>query len=247
VAIPASPEILLKPAPPGQPDAVDYNPRVRFFEIFLVLLVAFGSSVANALNVLIHPLRAPLQYTNFSTFLRILHEAGGLLLLGYIFSRSRRRLSDIGLRWSASDIGVGLLLFLLAYTCYAGSYRVFVLLHYLAFNSVSSPQVHREYLTNPLLFVLPYYLLNPFFEELIVRAYLMTEVTALTGSAGLAIAVSVLFQTAYHLYYGWVVALSIGCVFLVFSAYYAKTRRALPIIVAHACMDLVGFFSIISR
>src|SRR5438045_123443 len=38
-------------------------------------------------------------------------------------------------------------------------------------------------------------LINPFFEELIVRAYLMTEVKFLTGSATLSIAASVGLQT----------------------------------------------------
>jgi membrane protease YdiL (CAAX protease family) len=247
VADPGLPEILGESPPPCQPGVADQSTRLRLFEVFLILFMALGTSVANALNVLVHPLRTPLQYTNFSTFLRILHEAGGLLLLGYILSRSRRRLSDIGLRWSASDIGIGFLLFLLAYACYGASYRAFASLHFLAFNSVSSAQVPREYLANPILFVLPYYLLNPFFEELIVRAYLMTEVIALSGSTALAIAVSVVFQTIYHLYYGWVVALAIGCSFLVFSAYYAKTRRALPIVVAHACMDLLSYLFIISR
>jgi len=57
--------------------------------------------------------------------------------------------------------------------------------------------------------VIPFSLLNPFFEELIVRAYLMTEIMDLTGSAMLAIATSVLLQASYHLYYGWFGALAL--------------------------------------
>jgi len=80
-------------------------------------------------------------------------------------------------------------------------------------------------------------LLNPFFEELIVRAYLMTEIGELTGSWILAVGVSVVFQAGYHIYYGWPVAVSLGFQFLVFALYYAKTRRAAPIILAHGIFD----------
>ena len=83
-------------------------------------------------------------------------------------------------------------------------------------------------------------LLNPFFEELIVRAYLMTEIRELTGSAWLAGAASVALQTAYHLYYGWERALSLGFLFLAFSIYYATRRKATPIVVAHGIFDIWG-------
>ena len=66
----------------------------------------------------------------------------------------------------------------------------------------------------------------------------MTEIKELTGSSVLAIALSVVFQASYHLYYGWVGALSIGFLFLVFAIYYARYKRAEPIIVAHAVFDL---------
>jgi membrane protease YdiL (CAAX protease family) len=87
---------------------------------------------------------------------------------------------------------------------------------------------------------IPFFLVNPFFEELIVRAYLMTEVRALTGSATLAAAISVALQTTYHLYYGWEGALSLAFQFLVFAIYYAKTRKATPVIVAHGAFDLLS-------
>jgi membrane protease YdiL (CAAX protease family) len=82
--------------------------------------------------------------------------------------------------------------------------------------------------------------LNPFFEELIVRAYLMTEVLDLTGSSTLAVALSVALQFAYHLSYGWAAAISLSFQFLIFALYYAFTRRALPIIVAHSLFDISG-------
>jgi membrane protease YdiL (CAAX protease family) len=89
---------------------------------------------------------------------------------------------------------------------------------------------------------LPFLLLNPFFEELIVRAYLMTEIRELTGSATLAVIVSATVQTSYHLYYGWKGALAMGFMFLIFSIYYARKRRITPVILAHAVLDLAALF-----
>lgn len=49
------------------------------------------------------------------------------------------------------------------------------------------------------LWLLAFSLLNPFFEELIVRAFLISETVALSGSATIAVALSVAVQTSYHL------------------------------------------------
>jgi len=81
---------------------------------------------------------------------------------------------------------------------------------------------------------------NPFFEELIVRAYAMTEVLGLTGSGALAVLVSVGVQTFYHLYQGIPLALAHGATFSVFSLYYLKTRRIAPVVLAHLYRDLGG-------
>lgn len=73
------------------------------------------------------------------------------------------------------------------------------------------------------------------------RAYLMTEVVELTGSTRLAVLLSVGVQTAYHLYYGWWTALALGIQFLVFSLYFSRWRRALPLVIAHGFYDIRGF------
>jgi membrane protease YdiL (CAAX protease family) len=82
--------------------------------------------------------------------------------------------------------------------------------------------------------------LNPFYEELIVRAYLMTEVRQLTGSAGKAIILSTVLQTSYHFYQGAPMAFSYAGLFLIFSCVYAKTGRITPIILAHLYMDVLA-------
>ena len=88
-------------------------------------------------------------------------------------------------------------------------------------------------------------LLNPFFEELVVRAYLMTEITELTGSTVWAFILSVVVQFSYHLYYGWAGAISLSFQFLVFALYYAHSRRALPVVLAHDFFDVYGMLRLL--
>ena len=102
---------------------------------------------------------------------------------------------------------------------------------------MSSPS-GRSFYSNPSSMIIPFSLLNPFFEELIVRAYLMTEIAGLTGSYALAVAVSIAVQLSYHLYYGWAGVAALFFQFLIFSLYYARWKRALPVIIAHGFFDM---------
>jgi membrane protease YdiL (CAAX protease family) len=84
--------------------------------------------------------------------------------------------------------------------------------------------------------------LNPFFEELIVGAYTMSEVMNLGGTRALAVVVSVVAQMSYHLYQGVASSLALTLLFTVFSIYYIRTRRIVPVILAHLCLDLLALF-----
>jgi len=170
----------------------------------------------------------------------IIQEATGLLLLRYVLSRRGLNFADLGLRWSFRSIGIGVMLALMAYISWGiGSGIVrFVNGHLLGFSS--SGHSANELFAHASLAAIPFAFLNPFFEELIVRAYLMTEILDLTGSSLLAVIVSVALQTSYHLYYGWMRALSLSFFFLIFAVYYARKRQVLPIITAHAVNDLYG-------
>jgi membrane protease YdiL (CAAX protease family) len=161
-----------------------------------------------------------------------------LLLLGYVLSRRGMRIRDLGLRWSPRDIAAGLLVFIISALVYYFG-RAFVgMIQHVYFPSAPGGHAPRELFGHPSWQVIPLILINPFFEELTVRAFLMSEVKALTGSWTLAAAASIAVQTSYHLYYGWAGALGLSFQFLVFAVYYAWRRRALPIIVAHGLFDI---------
>jgi len=72
----------------------------------------------------------------------------------------------------------------------------------------------------------------------------MTEVKDLTGSWTLSAAASIVIQSSYHLYYGWEGAISLSFQFLIFAIYYARTRRATPVIVAHGIFDILGLVTL---
>jgi membrane protease YdiL (CAAX protease family) len=212
--------------------------RLRWFELSLVLLVAFGGAILNSLYVLRNGPGGTEHISNARWSLGIVQEVTALLLLGYVLSRRNLRFKDLGLRWSLRDAAEGLLLVGISYVLYViGHYFVYYF-QYAIFGFVAKSPNASDFFAHPSIVILPFSLLNPFFEELIVRAYLMTEIIQLTGSMVLAVALSVLVQFSYHLYYGWAGAIALSFQFLTFALYYASSRRALPVIVAHGFFDI---------
>jgi membrane protease YdiL (CAAX protease family) len=226
------------PSQSAQPEMSSRAKRLRWFEVFLVLSTALGGSLLNSLYLLhFGPSAAP-QVSSARWLVGLVHEATGLLLLGYVLSRRSLGFKNLGLRWSFRDLGVGLLVAAVSYAAYILGSMVVHLVHYAFYGSLAAGPTGKDFFAHPGLAALPFTLLNPFFEELIVRAYLMTEVFELTGSSLLAASLSVAIQFSYHLYYGWAGAIALSFVFLVLALYYARTRRALPIIVAHGYFDI---------
>src|ERR1700687_6389824 len=207
--------------------------RQRWFEVSLVLLVTVAPFFLNALHILQGGPSAAPQMSNARWLVGIVQEIAGLLLLAYVLSRRNLRFKDLGLRWSLREVGVGLLVAGASYVTYAIGYLVVHFLH----NAWSLPAVTNpptlHLFAHPSIMAIPFSLLNPFFEELIVRAYVMAEVVDLTGSLALAVTLSVVVQFSYHLYYGWEGAIALSFQFLAFALYYAHSRRILPVIVAH--------------
>jgi membrane protease YdiL (CAAX protease family) len=225
--------------PPKASDAA-----LRWFELGLVLLIAFGSGVLGSIHVLVG---APVQSATVTYFRWIsagLTDIAALLLLGYVLRRRNLRIRDLGLNWRWGHLWRGPALALGAYIAYYATLPIFMWIQRLIVHGVPAGLTARQSFGHATLAMFAAFLLNPWFEELIVRAYLMTEVRELTGSRTLAVALSVTLQTSYHLYYGWAIASSMGTGFLLFSIYYERTRRAVPIVIAHEVLDLLGLIAL---
>lgn len=83
-------------------------------------------------------------------------------------------------------------------------------------------------------------ILNAVFEELLWLAY---GVTALARRIGLrrACIASIVLRTTVHVYEGPLAVLGVLPIGIVFTLYFARTRRVWPVIVAHALQDAFAF------
>ncbi|MEU5567696.1 CPBP family intramembrane glutamic endopeptidase [Micromonospora musae] len=82
---------------------------------------------------------------------------------------------------------------------------------------------------------------NAVLEEVIVVGYLVTRLRQLQWRIGAVIAASALLRGSYHLYQGFGAFLGNAVMGVVFSLFYLRTRRVMPLIVAHALLDVVAF------
>jgi membrane protease YdiL (CAAX protease family) len=87
--------------------------------------------------------------------------------------------------------------------------------------------------------------INPVFEEFLWLGYAVPSLTPRLGVAG-ACAASIALRASVHSYQGPWALLSILPIALVLTAYYARTRRLWPAIVAHVIMDAVGLLRFLS-
>jgi membrane protease YdiL (CAAX protease family) len=207
-------------------------------ELVLVLLVAFGLHVASSLYTFFHP--AVPTMTNAGLTAGVWQELIALTVFGAFFFSRGRRLSGLGLgfRWTDLPKGLGLVI-----ACFAvEAYSPFVIRScwYLLTHKNMQMPPNWNFAAVSRWTLLPFLCLNPFFEEILVRGYLVTELTNLRFSVAAATLVSLALQTSYHLYYGIVGALSVGAGLSILAIYYAKSRNLTPVIVAHLLWDLTA-------
>ena len=217
------------------------SPRMRLAGLLIVLAVAvlpfllgtvfavYGSGVV-----------ATQSATRYRYSYSLLTELTSLALLGYVIHQNGQRVSDLGLSLQTCDIQHAFLLMVAGSVAYQFSFLVIARVYMSLEGHTPPPPFIPAAGLGVTLFTLIFALVNPFFEELIVRAFLISETVALTGSSVLAVAISVGLQTAYHLYQGRVYAGAIGVTFLIFSIYYVRTHRILPVILAHLWFDVWG-------
>lgn len=212
----------------------------RKFQLCLVLAVGFLIPFVRSLGIFLgwwHPGPA----TSYRFVLRITVELVGLLCLYLVLSYQKKRFQDIGLslKIRLSDLGHSFALFFGALLGSAILGLALKLL-YVFLGRALRPQLDRAAIFGTALGFLPvlYVLLNPFYEELLVRAFLISEMEAIYRGTALAVLASVALQTSYHLYQGLPMALSHIPAFLLFSLYFVRTRRILPVILAHMLMDV---------
>jgi hypothetical protein len=78
-------------------------------------------------------------------------------------------------------------------------------------------------------------------EEVIVVGYLLDRLGRLGWSMPLAIFASSMLRGSYHLYQGFGPFIGNAVMGVVFALVYTRTRRVMPLVIAHALLDTVAF------
>lgn len=82
---------------------------------------------------------------------------------------------------------------------------------------------------------------NSVLEEVIVVGYLVTRLRQLQWRLGAIIATSAVLRGSYHLYQGFGAFVGNVVMGVVFSLFYLRTRRVMPLVVAHTLLDVFAF------
>jgi membrane protease YdiL (CAAX protease family) len=215
----------------------------RKLQLCLVLAVGFLIPVVSSTSIFLG-LWHPVSATPRRFIFRIVFQIAGLLCLYFVLSHQQKRFRDIGFFPAVrlTELGHSVALFFGALFSSAILYLVLKLLVRIYVGHALQSIFNPAWIFGTTFGILPllYVLLNPFHEELLVRAFLISETEWIYGSTALAVLMSVALQTSYHLYLGLPGALSHIPAFLLFSLYFVRTRRILPVILAHMLLDVSG-------
>ena len=190
------------------PNSVDNAPhepiarKQRLFGLSIVLGVAFASSVlTSVLRVMGVHFDYPENLLGYRYLNTLLHELLGLALVGYVARQNRQGFADLGAVFRIANLPSGLLLWLGAEVSYRLAFpTIFSICELMGWHSAAPYYPSGKLGLGLLTFC--FVTVNPVFEEMIVRAFLMSEILTITGSSALAVLFSVLLQTSYHLYQG---------------------------------------------
>ena len=212
--------------------------RRRWQDLAIILFVGFSPNVIAAIYLLFVPAAMALNLNNLRYFTGIIHQIGILLLFGILLRRQGRRLSDIGFSFESMDLlrGFGLVAVSWIATYLFATFIAFIF-YWNGWHLHSRDPAKIFGGTWPLLFV-AYTLTSPFYEEILVKGYLITELIGLSRRVWLAALISFLLQSSYHLYYGLFGAMYVSIGFGISAVYFVKTRRLMPVILAHLLWNI---------
>lgn len=226
-------------------------------EVWIVLGLSLGQSAVYALlrlyvrltteiplggqSTTLNPTRSPRPYVDLTyQLLGIGFALVPVALALYLLSEpGRRALTRIGLDLTRPrrDLGVGLGLAALIGIPGLGFY---VLGRALGLNvAIHASGLDAYWWTVPVLVLAA--LQNALLEEVVAVAYLVERLRELRWRTPVILVASALLRGAYHLYQGPGMALGNVVMGLVFTGWYLRTRRVMPLVVAHTALDVGAF------
>ncbi|NEE03376.1 CPBP family intramembrane metalloprotease [Phytoactinopolyspora halotolerans] len=161
------------------------------------------------------------------------------LALYLLSAPGRSALRRIGLDatqpWRDLSIGAGL-----ALVVGVPGIGVYLIGHALNMNvQIAASGLDQYWWTVPVLILSA--LKNALLEEVVAVGYLMERLRQLGWQVPAAIAASALLRGSYHLYQGYGMALGNVAMGVLFGWWYHRTRRVMPLVVAHTLLDVVSF------
>jgi hypothetical protein len=210
--------------------------QLCIFEVVLVCAIAFGGGILSSAYYLLVPSYGGSGSESFDHgiyrwLVSFMREVSALALLWYILMRRGKSFLDLGLTWARKDILWAVVLGFVGSLAFRAVYDA---IYFVGLTAVSH-KASSEYVGNMLfgagisVVTILFQFLNPFFEELIVRAYVMTEVKCLTISVTKAIIISTLLQTSYHFFKEHLRLLVTWRLFLYFRFFTQKLIELLPL------------------
>jgi membrane protease YdiL (CAAX protease family) len=82
---------------------------------------------------------------------------------------------------------------------------------------------------------------NAVLEEVIVVGYLITRLREMGWQTRAVIAASAILRGSYHLYQGFGAFVGNAIMGVVFALFFMRTRRVMPLIIAHTLLDVTAF------
>lgn len=223
--------------------------QLRIVELVMVLSLAilpgFLSALFNYLGYIKYDYTTGNVQINY--ILQIVQQLLVLVVFFYVLYRQGRSLEFIGLDFSWRDFYRGFALLLIFYGVNFFINRIINIVTLLAGGDIINklPDNIEMFSQGPIgLITIVFIIVNSLYEEIVIRAYFISEVKDMSGSSVLAVTLCVLLMTSYHIYQGLLPLISIATIFLVFSIYYVKKKRIMPVIIAHSYMNLISFIAV---
>ncbi|GGI44143.1 hypothetical protein GCM10008018_05630 [Paenibacillus marchantiophytorum] len=210
--------------------------KIRTLSLLIVLIISIFPLVLNSIYLFITD-NVTERSSDFQFIYSIIWEIFSLGILYFVLKNQKRDFKTIGFEFRKTDLLHGIILFF-------GIYMILIIALAISPNFGQTPKNIDFIKTNVSIFYLLFIIINPFFEELIVRAYTITEAKYLLKNEEVSVLISTLIQTSYHLYQGLIPALYAGIMFFVFSIYFVKSRRIVPVIIVHLFFDFMAMFEL---
>lgn len=169
-------------------------------------------------------------------------ELGALTTLAYCLLRQGRTPLALGLTWRWSDLGVTILLLLISHFVHVASHYALSDVYYTVTGRVLDLAAQRPITpagepTIPLSYPL-LVLVNPIFEELVERGYVISELRWLTKRPYVGVVANLVINRVSHLYQGPLAVLRDVPLTLLWSWYYVRWHRLTPLILMHLVLDM---------